>query len=288
MKYFKIIAFVWLIFFAGGSFASETTEDCSEIKGGVYVQKKCTTITTIEETILGQYPIKNVPEEMISNINPKHLEESKKTGKPVVFNTELYITKIFPPTETKTTYLIKFINNEFIGDTEEKTLTFAISPLLSFIMLIMVVAVAISGFLGKSVFLVTKRLASIAIIGGMVIGLLGDRFAITGLFETAFAILTLGVILVSVAIFIAGIIFSRSGKFNKITGLLEVAFAGMIIIAFAGTATVFIAVGERNLITQTTLEWLAFCLGMILLEYLIVFGRIKYQAYQQKKQEMEV
>ncbi|KXJ97800.1 MAG: hypothetical protein UZ19_OD1000864 [Parcubacteria bacterium OLB19] len=98
----------------------------------------------------------------------------------------------------------------------------------------------VSGFSGKAVYSPLMRFATIGILAG---GLAGG---LAGLF--------------------AGVLAGVS------TGVFAGALAGVSTGVFAGVST-----GEYGITATITLEWLLFCLLMILLEYLIVFIRIRYQ-----------
>ncbi|MCB9810887.1 MAG: hypothetical protein H6779_00700 [Candidatus Nomurabacteria bacterium] len=135
-------------------------------------------------------------------------------------------------------------------------------PLIRSLIPTIIICVLISSFLEKGITSPYIRYATINISAGVIfaslIGAITDGY--TGGVVGAIVILFLGLIVLELIPGLAG------------------AIAGL----FAASLTAVFA-GEYGLTAPITLEWIVFCLSMVLLEQLIVFGRIKYQQIKQVK-----
>ena len=99
MKYLNILVLLFLVGFSTITRA-EKTFDCSQIVGGEYIIKSCTTT----ETQLFKYPIKGydtLPDNVKQKLLKRHIDEAKNSGGSIVFyeEKEKILLDSFPPQE---------------------------------------------------------------------------------------------------------------------------------------------------------------------------------------------
>ncbi len=251
MKYFnKFLIFIFLVFLSGASWSQSKIENCSEIVGGVYVQKTCTT----NRTEIARYSIIGLPNELSRTLNIQTLNEAiNVSGKWIVFHEKNKTTSIFPPQKTKVVWRITFANNSFKVDnttSHENDLSLAV------IFIMMTIVTIISGVTGDNELNPIRRHSTVGIIAGITSSLIfGWYFDLwTGMLAGMFT-----------GVFAGGLANGFNGVFpGVITGML----AGM----FTGVLTAIFVVGS-GLTAPVKLEWLGFCLLLIAVEYIIVFYR---------------